>query len=474
MTRQDSRPNILLVVLDAARRDALEPYGAPAGSTPSVAQLAERGSVLPEVYATGCWTAPSHASIFTGLMPRAAGLSRVPSPAVAKPVLESHRDRVLGEVLRRAGYRTGAVSANLWVSENSGFDTGFDDFVSVDTGRHAELRSTGARARLRWLAEASSASVDDGAGEVMNIFERWIDAARPPFYWFVNLIECHSPYLPPRPYGDISRLERLRAAEDARRYYTLDAIWRACVGGFDIPAATIERMRRMYRASIRYMDDWLGRLVERLDGAGLLDDTLVVVTSDHGENFGEGGLVAHGLSLDNRLVHVPFIAAGPGADGLSFRSLAELPRVLADVAGVDGHPWDEPFPAGFGVAQFDTPADADDPRVAEAVERWGLGEDAFRRFTEPLTCAVAGDLKLLRRGEAEELYDLGRDPLEVSPLSPADVAPERAPDVAALREALEHPAVSAVRSQAPTATAAAPSPKELREIEDRMKLLGYM
>src|SRR4051794_38448822 len=99
-------PNILVVVLDAARRDALEPYGAAPGSTPTIGQLASRGAALPEVYATACWTVPSHASMFSGRMPRAAGLSRVPAPSASKPVLAAQRDRLLPEVLRQAGYTT--------------------------------------------------------------------------------------------------------------------------------------------------------------------------------------------------------------------------------------------------------------------------------------------------------------------------------------------------------------------------------
>src|SRR3954465_2708470 len=129
-------PNIVLVVLDAARRDALEPQGAPGGGAPALAQLARRGMAAPAAYATGCWTVPSHASMFTGLMPRAAGLARVGSPNGAKPVVESHPARLLPEVLRSAGYATCGVSANLWVSEASGYATGFDDFSEVHTGRH--------------------------------------------------------------------------------------------------------------------------------------------------------------------------------------------------------------------------------------------------------------------------------------------------------------------------------------------------
>jgi arylsulfatase A-like enzyme len=471
------RPNVLLVVLDAARRDALEPYGAPAGSTPAIAQLAARGRALPEVYATGCWTAPSHASMFTGLLPRAAGLSRVPSPMAAAHVMESHRDRLLPEVMRRAGYSTAAVSANVWISESSGFATGFDEFVSVDSGRHAHAHAHGRRAHLRWLAEAARANVDDGASESERAFERWIAQPRDrPFFWFANVVECHSPYLPPRPYGDVSLRDRLRAAEAARNYYSLGTIWRACVGGRTVPTATMELLHRLYRASIRYMDDWLGRLLERLDAAGFLDDTLVIVTADHGENFGEAGLISHALSLDNRLIHVPFVIGGPGADHAAITSLAELPRLVAAVAGEAEHPWTDGPPRGVGVAQFDAPIDDPrDPRVVEATEEWGLGEEGAMRFAAPLTCAVSGGLKLLLRGTDEEVYDLAADPLELSAMSPDALEPGRADALAKLRGALAHPAVTSVMpEQASAAAAGPPTEAELSEIEERMKLLGYM
>ena len=469
------RPNVLLVILDAARRDALEPYGASPGSSPTVADLAKGGRALPQVYATGSWTVPSHASIFTGLMPRAAGLSRVPSLTAPKPVLDAQRERVLPEVMRQAGYRTAAVSANLWVSEASGFDLGFEEFVQINSGRQAHFHGSGFRSRLGWLSETARASIDDGARAAGDTFARWIDAPPDqPFFWFANIIESHSPYLPPRPYGDVSLLERLRAGQDALRYYTLPAIWRSCTGGYDVPDSTIERMRRLYRASIRYMDDWLGRLLERMDQARLLDDTLVIVASDHGENFGEGGLLTHALSLDNRLIHVPVVLAGPGSDGASITSLAELPRLIADAAGLDRHPWHDDLPAGIGVAQFDPPAEPDDPKVREAVTEWGLGDEAARKLTTPLTCAVQDELKLVENGDREEVYDLATDPLELAAMTPADTSPDRAGQLAALRAAVRHPAVTAERSADAPAAAPDASPEELRDIEERMKLLGYM
>lgn len=465
------RPNVLLVVLDAARRDSLEPYGAAPGSSPTVAQVASRGTALEHVYATGSWTLPSHSSMFTGLLPRAAGLVQGASPQAVRPVFEGHRDRVLAEVMRRAGYRTAAVSANLWVSRESGFGAGFDEFVQVDTGRHAKLHAASPRERLRWDLEALRGRVDDGAANAAAVLERWISAPPAgPFFWFVNLIECHSPYLPPRPYGDTGVIARLRAAEDARRYYRLNVIWSTCAGVTRVPEATLARVRRMYAGAIRYMDDWLGRVLERMDASGLLDDTLVVVTSDHGENLGEGGLTAHAFSLDNRLLNVPLVLMGPGAAKASIDSLADLPRLVAESVELDGHPWRDGPPAGFGVAQFDPPT-APDEATLRRVER--LPPPARIALTTPLTCAVADDLKLLRRGDREEVFDLATDPAEARPLDPVAVAADgRGAQLAALRAALDHPAVS---SRAPEAApAATASDAETRDLEERMRLLGYM
>ncbi|MFL5886424.1 MAG: sulfatase-like hydrolase/transferase [Thermoleophilaceae bacterium] len=469
------RPNVFLIVFDAARRDAFEPYGAAAGSTPAVAQLASRGVARPDVYATAPWTVPSHASMFTGLMPRAAGLAKAGSPPAMKELVLAHEDRLLQSVLRRAGYRTGAASANLWLSTFSGFDVGFDDFAQVDTGRHGRLHEPGARERARWLAEAVRGRADDGARAVERTLEGWLSESPRPFFWFVNLLECHSPYLPPRPYGHVSRLDRLRAADEARRYYTLNGIWTVCGGGMQVPDDALERARRLYAGAVRYMDDWLARMLERLDRAGVLDETLVIVTSDHGENFGEGGLLAHGLSLDNRLINVPFVAAGPGS-GRELSSLAEVPRMVAEAAGVEDHPWREELPVGFGVAQSDPLADPTDETAMQALADMGVA-DALETFTTPLSCAVRDGLKLLRRGEREEVYDLAADPLEVDPVAPETVAAAgRDSELAALRSALDHPAVTSRRGVHEPAPADVPGPseEEMQELEERMKLLGYM
>jgi arylsulfatase A-like enzyme len=472
------RPNVLCIVLDAARRDALEPYGAPAGSSPVIGDLARRGTALAQVYSAGCWTLPSHASMFTGLLPRATGLADVPEggPHAVRPVVEHHRERLLPEVLRRAGYATAAVSANTWVGPEGGFDTGFDHFTSIDSGRQGNLHRTDLRSRLAWIAEATRAAVDDGARQAARVLEELLREPRRPFFWFVNLVECHSPYLPPRPYNDLPLLERIRAARDNRRYCTLGQVWNAAMGQIDFPEDVLARMRHLYARSIRYMDDWIGTLLERMDRAGVLDDTLVLVLSDHGENLGEDGRLTHVMSLDQRLIRVPFVAAGPGAPAeRGVVSLAALPRLVDEAAGAGG-PWEaNDLPAGVAVSQCDPVSRGSEAEVRAAAERWGVG-DAIVALTTPLTSATDGRLKLLRRGDAESIYDIEADPLEREPHPvDGDLARARRESMAALRAALEHPAATARLDPASLAAAPdAPDDDEVRALEERMKLLGYM
>lgn len=461
-------PNVLLVVLDTARADALEPYGAAAGTTPALAQLASSGRALPDVHATACWTLPSHASMFTGLLPRAAGLVRAPGgmPSGSKPVLEAASERLLPEVLRRAGYRTRGISTNVWVAEAGGFATGFDDWHDIPPSRVIEMGSTKLRLRARWLLDALRAHNDDGAAAAGDVLRAWFaDSGGGPDFWFVNLIECHSPYLPPKPFNDLGALDRLRAAEEAWRHLTLEGIYRACVSDFDVPDDALARMRHLYDRSIRQLDAWVAETLTALDDAGKLDDTVVLICSDHGENFGEGGLLGHAYSLDERLLHVPFIAAGPNVPD-SMTSLAELPRVVAEAVGVDDHPWDRE-PAAIALAQFDAPGEPDDPRKRDAVARWGGGREELDSLNTIMECAVRGQTKLLRRDGELRLFDLVDDPLEERPLI---VAPAEAPTELLAALDAQPFAASAAAAPQPDAT----SDEEAARIEERMRTLGYL
>jgi arylsulfatase A-like enzyme len=476
------RPNILLLVLDALRADELEPYGAPAGASPALAQLAAGGAAIPEVRTTASWTLPAHTAMFTGELGRGLGLGQAPNQTVqgTAPVVRAQRARLLAEVLRQAGYETRGVTGNGWAGSPSGFSTGFDEFVDLRRSRQGQLGG-GLAHRLKWGWEGMRARADDGAAEAEVVFRRWLGdlsgrrEAGKPFFWFANLVECHSPYLPPKPYAPRSPLSRARAADEAFRYLTFEAILLACLGKLRVPTEAIERMRSLYRASLRYVDDCLARLFDGLSGAGVLEDTLIIVCADHGENFGVRGLMGHGMSLDERLLRVPLVVRGPGSEAFQgMRSLVELPARVAAAVALDRHPWTPGLPAGLPVAQWD-PFEITEERREQAVKVWNLTDEDFEKLTTPLTCAVAGHLKLVRgrTPEDEELYDLRADPLELSPhRGQTDIEACAGETLPALRAAVNDPLVQAVADA--TQPADEVSADEVAEIERRMRLMGYM
>jgi arylsulfatase A-like enzyme len=235
-------------------------------------------------------------------------------------------------------------------------------------------------------------------------------------------------------------------------------------------------MRRLYTASIRLMDDWLARVLIGLDRHGLLDETIVVVTSDHGENLGEGQMIGHSFSLDDRLVRVPFVVSGPAKPLPSPRaSLVDVPAWLAASIGLDAHPWGE-FDTNrdVAVAQFDAPGPADHPKALEAIREWGLGDEALRRLTTSFVCATNGQRKLLRRLGREELVDLDTDPMETAPVAIGRGEETRwSHELSVLRAAIDE----AEAGDVPGVTANEPparSDREIADLEARMKLLGYL
>jgi arylsulfatase A-like enzyme len=463
-----------MVVFDTARADAFEPYGAGAGSTPVFAELAARGTAPEVAVAPSNWTLPSHASMFTGLLPGTLGLSspvghRSETGLASRQMLEERADRVLAEVLRRAGYRTAAVSCNPWIHPAHGFATGFETFETVRGG--ARRFPTGSlRSELRWALDAWRARTDDGARRAEQILRRWTAEADGPFFWFVNLMECHSPLLPPRPYGRLGGAQRVLAARDAARYQTPEGLHRVCVGELHPSERSLTRMRHLYAESVRLMDDWLGRILAVLDDRGLLDDTVVVVTSDHGENLGECHLMGHTLSMADRLLRVPLAFAGPDrveVDG--FASLVDVPRVVAGAVGLDDHPWHErELPDGIAVSQVG--AQVLLPEKEALARGWGVPEEAIRLIARPMDCATDGRWKVVRDPDGDHVYDLVGDPLEAAPVPAGAVPAEAGGSVAALTAALD---AAERRVPAPPATAV-PAPDADDDLEARMRELGYL
>ena len=478
MSRSSYR-HVVIVVLDTARADVFEPYGAKPGGSPAVGQIASRGWAAPYAVAPSSWTLPSHVGMLFGRSHRRLGLrkDRQADPRSARPVLERNVDRYLPRVLQRNGFRTVGASTNLWVQEMAGFHLGFDEWHPLWRSRQPGLAGEGVKTTLRWVREAYRSNHDDGLGRLREVADRWADAAaasRTPSLLFCNLVECHSPYLPPRPYNDLGPVQRVRAGLEAQEHLGMEAVWRANLAGDLPPQSALDRMRHLYARSIRYMDDWLGEFADKLDRLGILDDTLFVITSDHGENLGEGNRFGHSFSLDDTLVRVPFVVSGAELsrpDGPF--GLTALPRFVVNELGVTDHPYDEELPTGEpAITEVDGVGELDDPRVRQKMDEWGLGDAAAQLMTSNATAASDGRLKLLRRGATEAVFDLHADPFEVSPLDPAALPADH-------HEALRKLRAAADRAPLPTGSSdAEPAPAaqdvDTDQLAEQMRLLGYL
>jgi len=486
--------NVLFVVFDTARADSFEPYGARVGATPAIAALAASGAAHRSVYASASWTVPSHASMFSGKLPRSAGFQhRGPTSDLVYREANRRlaaRDESLPTVLRRAGFETRGLSGNTWITDNTGFDQGFEEFKLVTRRRPGRLHKKGLKDRLMWRVDAVKARLDDGASEVGDLLANWTARRdRRPFFWFVNLIECHSPFLPPKPFNPLGPIDRWRSAAEASRYLNVGSIWRCSLGAYDVPDDAIERMRVLHNASASQLDAWVARVLEQLDKHGLLDETQVVLTSDHGENLGDGCLLGHSFSLDDRLLRVPLVTAGPAALPTdSVMSLTELPAWVCEAAGVHDHPFEAELPKGVAVAQLDAPGDGDPQRCLDGVQDWNMadgGVAAAAKMGTSIACAMDGRYKLLRpHGTGarvaglprELLIDTVADPIETNPQPPTSTQEtELAAELKALRAALDRAAeLERPKTVVSEATKAGRDPSAEAALKEQLAHLGYL
>jgi arylsulfatase A-like enzyme len=297
-------PNILLIVIDALRSDHLSSYGYERSTTPTIDGLAEQGVLFETAFGTAPYTAPSHASLLTGRYPHEHGVQWI----ARRPILDN-RYLTLPQALKARGYRTAAFSANrFWFTREQGFGRGFihfeDNFRSLgDMAMRTFYGRKFEESILRWLFE--DYPWRQQAKDINNSVVRWLQRnPEKPFFAFLNYFDAHDPYFPPQSYlSEFSALENPEGIINSyqNRYNP------------ELTPQELQNEIDAYDGAISYVDDYIAQLLAEIRHLGLGDNLLVIITSDHGEAFGEHSTFTHTNSVYREEIQVPLILWHPGA-----------------------------------------------------------------------------------------------------------------------------------------------------------------
>ncbi|MBI5486630.1 MAG: sulfatase [Deltaproteobacteria bacterium] len=384
--------NVVLVLIDTQRADHLEPYEVPSlrdrlpyrgldVKSPTLRALADEGVVFDAAIAPENWTLPCTASVLTGLYPITHGAQHE-RDALSPEVL------LISLFLQKQGFKTGAFVANGHVSAPAGFDRGWDTFKN-------------------YVKEGQPNQADAVLGDAL----AWVRANKgSPFFLYVHTVDPHVPYDPPDEYLQMYDAAAYGGPVQGRDTPTL--LERVKAGQVVLSERDLVRLHALYEGEVTYHDDALGRFWKELGAAGLQEDTLLIVTADHGEEFEEHGKVGHGHSLFQELLHVPLIIRFPGLPAP--RRVPQLVS-LVDIA-----------PTIVDLFNLGPAADA----MGRAVEGNSLlpyllgqraaGPDAaFSNHQGERMAVLAGAWKLIMYGPTQSaLFALSGDTLEDLPLLP--------------------------------------------------------
>jgi arylsulfatase A-like enzyme len=294
-------PNVVIIVVDTLRSDHLSTYGYSRLTTPTLTRLAHDGVLFENTFAPSSWTLPSHASLLTGRYPHEHRLES------GGQVLDN-KYPTLAEVLRDRGYRTGAFSGNnFWFCRHLGFGRGFahfeDYFTSLADGLARTIVGRDVERFILHRIGLENVPGRRSAADINTAALRWIDQDKSrPFFVFLNYFDVHDPYLPPQPYR--SKFSKIKNPGGIINSFVLR----------DYPRLTPEELQSeidAYDGGISYVDDQIAELILELNARGVMNHTLLVVTSDHGESFGEHGLLGHRDALYREVIEVPLIFYWP-------------------------------------------------------------------------------------------------------------------------------------------------------------------
>jgi len=393
-------PNVLLIVLDTVRALSLSLYGYDRPTSPNLARLAARGVRFDRAFVTAPWTLPSHASLLTGHHPHETNVSFTVGLDSTLPTLAT--------VLSSRGYQTAGFVANgHYTGWESGFTRGFSRYEDrqVSMGQMLSQSSVILALSRSRLASAIGYHQQLGrkhAAEVSAAMLRWQRRTEGrPFFAFLNYLDAHAPYLPPVQFRRLFGQDAASRTPLLIRNLDLPAVW---------PTPQLRLERDAYEQAIAALDHSVGQLLDSLERRGVLENTIVIITADHGEEFGEHGKLGHGRTLHTQALWVPLVITGGSLVpvGVTVTDPVSLRDVPATVTAILSPGNRSPFP-GVSLTRFWTSSGANQSAEPIPVFSTSLGKKSV----------VSGRYHYIRDASGGELlYDIMSDPEELTDLGP--------------------------------------------------------
>lgn len=391
--RRGGQPNVLVVLVDALRADRLGCYGHPRQTTPHLDRLRRESVLFRHAQSSSSWTAPSVASLFTGLHPYRHGIRYVDTLDLAD------RFETIAERFFEAGWFTGAVSDNMLIIPDNGFDQGFRTFVSKPESVDMRKAKAVTSIALSWLEHHGDQ----------------------PFFLYLHYMDPHANYQPRQPFhpGPVPSGTTIRPfVEQGQAGGVANRMQKS--RRFRLTPAEDRRLIDLYDGEISATDHQVGRLLAWLEKQGLADDTVVVFVADHGEEFADHGKYAHATSLFDELVRVPLLVRLPGPDRAASRErgveavvrTADLGPTLLELAGASGYAGE--VEAGLFGDLLENSGPAGEAREAYFELNPYSRNPLAPGWIEAARGLRLGNLKLIYEPRTEQysLYDLAADPGE--------------------------------------------------------------
>ena len=385
--------NVIIIVLDTVRQDHLSLYGYDRDTSPNLKKLAKDSTVFYNAYSNSSWTIPSHASLFTGLFP-------IVHQTTQEDWKLNGRLKTLAEVLSDNGYETLGIIGNAMLRKGTGFNRGFSRYYETWKAPYKIIDEKGKKIEKH---------------PALSIFKKVLDVRdnKKPFFTFINLMEPHSPYNSSHQFYNRFISDRTTKIEDN--------MWRLYFAGRkSFSKAEIKHLNELYDAELLYVDYLLGEMIDYLKKEDLWDNTVFIVTADHGENISDHNMMDHVFSLYESTIKIPLIVHypklfSPDSRDYSPVQLTDIFPTILKITGIgtDKYPSNGKSLIERGKKERVLFSEYYYPK--QALKALGDGREApsLARYKRRIRSVILNKIKFIWGSDGmHELYDLSKDPQE--------------------------------------------------------------